>query len=120
MPVNSIKGALGHTMGAAAALEAIVCLLAGRYGQVPATLGLEERDPACDLDCVQGVAAGPAAAREPVHVARLRRLQRGPRDRERLMRAPAIRAVGLLVGLGSGRGGRCPPTPRGPPRDAPS
>jgi len=54
VPVNSIKGALGHTMGAAAALEAIVCLLAGRYGLVPATLGLEERDPACDLDCVQG------------------------------------------------------------------
>jgi len=56
VPVNSIKGALGHTMGAAAALEAIVCLLAGCRGQVPATLGLEERDPACDLDCVQGVA----------------------------------------------------------------
>jgi 3-oxoacyl-(acyl-carrier-protein) synthase len=56
VPVNSIKGALGHTMGAAAALEAIVCLLAGRRGQVPATLGLEERDPACDLDCVQGAA----------------------------------------------------------------
>jgi 3-oxoacyl-[acyl-carrier-protein] synthase II len=56
VPVNSIKGAFGHTMGAAAALEAIVCLLAGRRGQVPATLGLEERDQACDLDCVQGVA----------------------------------------------------------------
>ena len=54
VPVNSIKGALGHTMGAAAALEAIVCLLAGRDGQVPATLGLEERDPACEIDCVQG------------------------------------------------------------------
>jgi 3-oxoacyl-(acyl-carrier-protein) synthase len=54
VPVNSIKGAFGHTMGAAAALEAIVCLLAGCRGQVPATLGLEERDPACDLDCVQG------------------------------------------------------------------
>lgn len=54
VPVNSIKGALGHTMGAAAALEAIVCLLAGRSGQVPATFGLEERDPACDIDCVQG------------------------------------------------------------------
>ena len=54
VPVNSIKGALGHTMGAAAALEAILCLLCGRHGQVPATLGLEERDPACELDCVQG------------------------------------------------------------------
>jgi 3-oxoacyl-(acyl-carrier-protein) synthase len=54
VPVNSIKGAFGHAMGAAAALEAILCLLAGRHGQIPATLGLEERDPACDLDCVQG------------------------------------------------------------------
>jgi len=54
VPVNSIKGAFGHAMGAAAALEAIVCLLAGRHGQIPATLGLEEQDTACDLDCVQG------------------------------------------------------------------
>ena len=54
VPVNSIKGAFGHAMGAAAALEAILCLLAGRHGQIPATLGLEERDAACDLDCVQG------------------------------------------------------------------
>ncbi len=55
VPVNSIKGAFGHAMGAAAAMEAIVCLLAGRHGQIPATLGLEERDGACDIDCVQGM-----------------------------------------------------------------
>jgi len=55
VPVNSIKGAFGHAMGAAAAIEAIVCLLAGRHGQIPATLGLEERDGACDIDCVQGM-----------------------------------------------------------------
>src|SRR6266566_3868016 len=54
VPVNSIKGAIGHTMGAAATLEAILCLLAGRHGQVPATLGLEELDPACELDLIQG------------------------------------------------------------------
>jgi 3-oxoacyl-[acyl-carrier-protein] synthase II len=52
IPINSIKGALGHTMGAAAALEAIMCLLAGRHGVVPPTLGYEEPDPACDLDYV--------------------------------------------------------------------
>ena len=54
IPVNSIKGALGHSMGAAAALEAIMCLLASREGVVPHTLGLEEPDPACDLDHVVG------------------------------------------------------------------
>ena len=54
IPVNSIKGAFGHSMGAAAALEAIMCLLASREGVVPHTRGLEEPDPACDLDHVVG------------------------------------------------------------------
>ena len=52
VPVNSIKGALGHTMGAAATLEAIMCLLAARDGVVPSTVGYEEPDAACDLDYV--------------------------------------------------------------------
>ncbi len=52
VPVNSIKGHLGHTMGAAATLEAISCLLASRHGQVPLTLHLEQLDPECDLDVV--------------------------------------------------------------------
>jgi 3-oxoacyl-[acyl-carrier-protein] synthase II len=54
IPVNSIKGALGHTMGAAAALEAIMCLLAGREGLIPPTAGFEEPDPSCGLDYVPG------------------------------------------------------------------
>lgn len=54
IPVNSIKAGLGHTMGAAATLEALMCLLASREGVVPHTLGLEEPDPACDLDYVAG------------------------------------------------------------------
>jgi 3-oxoacyl-[acyl-carrier-protein] synthase II len=52
VPVNSIKGVLGHTMGAAAALEAIMCLLASRHGALPHTAGLEERAEDCDLDYV--------------------------------------------------------------------
>jgi len=60
IPVNSIKASVGHTMGAAAALEAVMCLLAGREGIVPYTLGLEEPDPACELDHVIGA---PRAAR---------------------------------------------------------
>ncbi|HSE93519.1 MAG TPA: beta-ketoacyl-[acyl-carrier-protein] synthase family protein, partial [Methylomirabilota bacterium] len=62
IPVNSIKGGLGHTMGAAATLEAIMCLLASRQGLVPPTLGFEERDPQCDLDYVP-LAARPARPR---------------------------------------------------------
>jgi 3-oxoacyl-[acyl-carrier-protein] synthase II len=52
IPVNSIKAHLGHTMGAAATLEAIMCLLAARHGQVPPTLNYGVPDPGCDLDCV--------------------------------------------------------------------
>ena len=63
IPMNSIKGALGHTMGAAATLEAIMCLLASREGVVPHTVGLEERDPECDLDYVT---TAPRAARPRV------------------------------------------------------
>jgi len=54
VPVNSIKGGLGHTMGAAAALEAFMCLLSAQRGLIPPTLHLEEPDPDCDLDYVPG------------------------------------------------------------------
>ena len=52
VPVNSIKAHMGHTMGAAATLEALSCLLACRDGQVSPTLHLEHLDPACALDVV--------------------------------------------------------------------
>jgi 3-oxoacyl-(acyl-carrier-protein) synthase len=52
IPVTSIKAHLGHTMGAAATLEAIMCLLAARHGQVPPTLNYGVADPGCDLDYV--------------------------------------------------------------------
>lgn len=52
VPVNSIKGHMGHTMGAAATLEAIGCLLASRHGQIPLTLHLEQLDAECDIHVV--------------------------------------------------------------------
>jgi 3-oxoacyl-(acyl-carrier-protein) synthase len=55
VPVHAIKAGLGHTMGAAATLEAIACLLAARHGVIPHTLGLEEPDPDCGLDLVATV-----------------------------------------------------------------
>jgi 3-oxoacyl-[acyl-carrier-protein] synthase II len=54
IPVNSIKAHMGHTMGAAAILETIMCLLAWRHGQIPPTLNYGEPDPQCDLDYVPG------------------------------------------------------------------
>jgi len=55
VPVNSIKGAIGHTLGAAGALEVVMCLEVVRTGRAPATAGLETLDPACAaLDVVRG------------------------------------------------------------------
>jgi 3-oxoacyl-[acyl-carrier-protein] synthase II len=47
--VSSVKGQLGHTLGASGALEAIIAALAISRGVVPATIGLEEVDPECRL-----------------------------------------------------------------------
>lgn len=52
LPVSSIKSMLGHTMGAASALEAIACVLAVFHDQVPPTINFETPDPECDVDCV--------------------------------------------------------------------
>jgi len=57
MPVNSIKGAIGHSLGAAGAFEVVLCTQVLATGVVPPTAGLEEIDPACSaLDLVYGSA----------------------------------------------------------------
>ncbi len=64
VPISSIKSMIGHTMGAASAIEAAVCALAIHEGWIPPTMNFEESDPECDLDCV------PNQARQiPVSVA---------------------------------------------------
>jgi len=52
IPISSSKAMFGHTLGAAGALEAIVCIIALNESVVPPTLRLEQPDPACDLDYV--------------------------------------------------------------------
>jgi len=54
--VSSTKSMIGHTLGAAGAIEAIVAVLSLRDGIVPPTINLENPDPACDLDYVPGSA----------------------------------------------------------------
>ena len=50
--VSSTKSMTGHMLGAAGAMEAIVCLKVLETGVIPPTLNLLEPDPACDLNYV--------------------------------------------------------------------
>ena len=50
--VSSTKGQIGHCLGAAGAIEAVICLMAMRDGVVPPTINYETPDPECDLDYV--------------------------------------------------------------------
>jgi 3-oxoacyl-[acyl-carrier-protein] synthase II len=53
VPANSIKGSLGHTLGAAGAFEALLCVRILETGLIPPTVGLSDRDPEIDLDLVE-------------------------------------------------------------------
>jgi 3-oxoacyl-[acyl-carrier-protein] synthase II len=54
VPISSTKGAMGHTLGACGAIEAVVCILALLEGFVPGTRNLEEVDRRCGaLDYVR-------------------------------------------------------------------
>jgi 3-oxoacyl-[acyl-carrier-protein] synthase II len=64
VPMSSVKSMLGHTMGAASALEAAVCCLAIAEGWIPPTVNYRNPDPECDLDYVPN-----EARRVPVRVA---------------------------------------------------
>jgi 3-oxoacyl-[acyl-carrier-protein] synthase II len=52
LAVSSTKSMMGHTFGAAGAIEAIMCALALRDGKLPPTINYRAPDPECDLDYV--------------------------------------------------------------------
>lgn len=64
LPISSIKSMLGHTMGAASAIEAIACALTINAGIIPPTANYNEPDP----ECLQQVVPN-QALESPVDVA---------------------------------------------------
>ncbi len=52
LPISSTKSMTGHTLGAAGAIEAAICMLAMRDGMLPPTINQEVADPECDLDYI--------------------------------------------------------------------
>jgi 3-oxoacyl-[acyl-carrier-protein] synthase II len=62
-PVSSTKGATGHCLGAAGAIEAIFTILAVQNGVLPPTINYEKPDPTCDLDYIPN-----EARRSPIEI----------------------------------------------------
>src|SRR6266852_1344249 len=52
LAISSSKSMLGHTFGAAGAIEAAITVLSMVHGIIPPTINLDHPDPACDLDYV--------------------------------------------------------------------
>ena len=61
-PCSSTKGATGHTLGAAGAVEAVIALLALRHGLLPAGLNVTQPDPALTLDYLRANRHAPLRA----------------------------------------------------------
>lgn len=56
IPISSTKSMLGHTLGAAGAIELITTALAVKHDVIPPTINYETPDPECNLDYVPNVA----------------------------------------------------------------
>ena len=56
LAMSSTKSMHGHMLGAAGALESLICILAMRDGIMPPTINLDNPDPLCDLNHVPHVA----------------------------------------------------------------
>ncbi|PAF50553.1 beta-ketoacyl-ACP synthase II [Helicobacter sp. 13S00477-4] len=55
-PVSSTKGQIGHCLGAAGAIEAVISIMAMNEGILPPTINQETSDPDCNLDYIPNIA----------------------------------------------------------------
>ncbi|WP_278347434.1 beta-ketoacyl-ACP synthase II [Helicobacter pullorum] len=55
-PVSSTKGQIGHCLGAAGGLEAVISIMAMQKGILPPTINQTQKDPDCDLDYIPNIA----------------------------------------------------------------
>lgn len=55
-PVSSTKGQIGHCLGAAGAIEAVISIMSMQEGILPPTINQESKDPECDLDYIPNTA----------------------------------------------------------------
>ncbi len=56
IPISSSKSMIGHLIGGAGAVEAVICIMVLQQGIIPPTINLTHPDPECDLDYVPNVA----------------------------------------------------------------
>ncbi|MBN1689548.1 MAG: beta-ketoacyl-ACP synthase II [Dehalococcoidia bacterium] len=56
IPISSTKSMHGHMLGAAGAVEAMICCHVVQEGIIPPTINLDNPDPGCDLDYVPNTA----------------------------------------------------------------
>lgn len=52
IPISSSKSMIGHLLGAAGSIQAVITILALNHGVIPPTINLTRPDPECDLDYV--------------------------------------------------------------------
>jgi 3-oxoacyl-[acyl-carrier-protein] synthase II len=113
VPTSSIKSFVGHTLGAAGAVEAVASVLALRHGTAPPTIGFDEDDVPGDLDFVPNVAR-PLPIDTVVsnnyafggnNVSLVLTAPQGEREYDELPdRAAVITGLGPVTGLGTGIG----------------
>ena len=101
LAVSATKSMTGHLLGAAGAVEALLCIRALESGILPPTINLDDVDPDCELDHVANAGAPGRHPGGALELVRLRRHQRLPGVRARVAE-PESRAASRRERAASG------------------